>query len=545
MDDFIGQTVLLESEMRAPINLDTQRELGAFYTCPNTAEHMANWAIRSWGMRVLEPSFGSGIFLRAARRVAKNKFNNDITLIGAELSPEEHDRAKASVLTGRDELYRGDFLTMPPTKVDAVIGNPPYVRLRHLPKAQAKTAHATASRVLGQNMETSGSVWMPFVLRCQELLTRGGRMALVLPFELTYVKYARPLWGSLANHFSKLTVVRVRERLFPDLLQDVVILYAEGFGGHTEEVEFYLHEKISDFLSGVDVAPANISVAALIRGERQFIRAHLDPQLRALLDGKLHQSTDILSRYCTFNIGYVSGHKSFFHPDVETQVKWRLPERSMIDALVSGRSMKNGGLLTSQLKSSSVGKLFFPKSNRLAKTEESYIQHGEDQSVHLRYKCQVRSPWYVVPGVRTSDLIMSVFADRPILMKNDADLVATNSLLNGFMKPGQDCDSFVASWYSSLTLLGCEMQVHSLGGGVLVLIPGEVAKIRIPQPMKPCADHLRRINTALQQGDLAAAYEIGDEYILRDVMGLSNAEVDLIRDGVARLAHWRLGSSVG
>lgn len=543
MDDYAAQIDIFERDMLTPLNLITQRELGAFYTCPSTAEHMANWAIRSPGMRVLEPSFGSGIFLRAARHVAESQFSNDITLVGAELSPEEHERAKGSILSERDTSFLGDFLQMPTTKVDAVIGNPPYVRLRNLPETQAASAHIAASKVLGHRMETSGSVWMPFVLRCQEFLNLGGRMALVLPFELTYVRYARPLWKSLASSFSKLTVARVRERLFPDILQDVVILYADYFGGSTDTITFSLYEKLTDLTSGAHTSSSRISSEALVRGEREFIRAHLGSELRDLIDLKIRPLTTTLSDQCAFNIGYVSGDKSYFHPTPVTRAEWGLPARSLVDALVSGRAMKGGGLLTSKLSETSIGKLFLPQAKRLTKTEKAYIQHGENNSVHLRYKCQARSPWYVVPGVRVPDLILSVFAERPIMMKNDGGLAATNSLLNGFLKANGSADSLITSWYSSLTLLGCEMQVHSLGGGVFVLIPGEVAKIAIPKSVKPTAEHLRKLHQALSRGDIATAYELGDSYVLRKTMGLSGHELDLIRDGVTRLARWRLRAS--
>jgi hypothetical protein len=40
------------------------------------------------------------------------------------------------------------------------------------------------------------------------------------------------------------------------------------------------------------------------------------------------------------------------------------------------------------------------------------------------------------------------------------------------------------SWYNSLTLLSIELKVHSLGGGVLVFIPGETDKVEILDPSK-------------------------------------------------------------
>src|SRR5690349_24006721 len=44
--------------------------------------------------------------------------------------------------------------------------------------------------------------------------------------------------------------------------------------------------------------------------------------------------------------------------------------------------------------------------------------------------------------------------------------VASNSLLCGYLRPGVDTAGFAAGWYTSLTLLHAELEVHSLGGGV-------------------------------------------------------------------------------
>ena len=75
-------------------------------------------------------------------------------------------------------------------------------------------------------------------------------MALVLPFDATYVRYARPLWRFLASSFSSLRVVRVRERVFPEILQDVVLLLAAGFGGATGAIELDVYESVADLVSG-------------------------------------------------------------------------------------------------------------------------------------------------------------------------------------------------------------------------------------------------------------------------------------------------------
>jgi hypothetical protein len=71
-------------------------------------------------------------------------------------------------------------------------------------------------------------------------------------------------------------------------------------------------------------------------------------------------------------------------------------------------------------------------------------------------------------------------------------------------------------WYSSVTRLGIELSVHSLGGGVLVMVPREGDSVMMPKPVgkKVPSALLKKLNKALQANDMKAAYEIGDDYLL-------------------------------
>ena len=127
------------------------------------------------------------------------------------------------------------------------------------------------------------------------------------------------------------------------------------------------------------------------------------------------------------------------------------------------------------------------------------------------------------------------------MVLNDGALAASNSLLCGFLRAGYSAEQFAAAWYTSLTLLWCELRVHSLGGGVLVLIPGEVATIRLPPVGRMPTAHLGAIDRALKsaKGD---PYQLGDEPVLIQALRLTAREVELIREGRNQLKDWRKGA---
>jgi adenine-specific DNA-methyltransferase len=107
-------------------------------------------------------------------------------MTGVECSPETLRNVVEQGLLEPARAICSDFLAVTPFPVQAVIGNPPYVRLRHAPADEAERALQRAAEALGERMDPSGSVWMPFVLHASRFLTPGGRLAYVLPYDITY-----------------------------------------------------------------------------------------------------------------------------------------------------------------------------------------------------------------------------------------------------------------------------------------------------------------------------------------------------------------------
>lgn len=528
-----------EPPVHRTLSGSSARGLGAYYTPPAASRFMARWAIRRGDERVLEPSVGDGVFVGAAAIEARRHGVDRPNVTGVELAHDTYLALLAAGVLSGDQAIHSDFMAVPPFEADVAIGNPPYVRLRHLPQEEAKRARAVAERVLGSPMGSDGSLWMPFVLHAAEFLAVGGRLAFVLPHDATYVRYARPLWSYLGANFSSLRVVRVHERVFPDILQDVILLLADGRGGTTTSIDFEAYATPAHLERGESMHEATIDVARVARGERAFVEALLPDALVTLLRGRLAQATVPVRDRAAFNIGYVCGDKRFFHPSEATAKEYGLPETSLRAAVTSSRLASKGGLLTSTLPAVSRSALFLPSADAAALTEgeRRYIKSGVDSGVSQRYKCRVRSPWYVTPDVRTPDVILTVFADRPVLMVNDDRLAASNSLLAGFLRVGSARD-FSAAWYTTLTLLEVELRVHSLGGGVMIFIPGEAGQIRIAKgPVT--TEHLPNIGGLIRHGRIEDAYRLGDEPVLAHALGLTPAEVDAVSEGIDALRYWR------
>lgn len=510
-----------------------ERGLGAYYTPDRAAMMMAEWALRDERDVVLEPSLGDGQFAVAAQTVAKSRGWGRVELHACELDPETAGSAIANGAVTSDRLHVGDFLTevrLP--KVDAVIGNPPYVRIRELSSPLKRTALRAAALAMGVEIDKAGSVWLPFVAKAATHLVDGGRLALVLPLDFTYVRYARPLWAFLARSFGRLRVLRFKERIFPDIMQNVLILLAEDRGLSTSEVELIAHERLDDLSdSGVGDGVV-IPLAELLDGERAFQFALLPEATRSTLTS-LQPFIGRASDRMKFNIGYVSGNKNFFHPSAEDIKQFGLPTRSLVPTVATSRQLSRQGLGTAEM--TPTAHLWLP-GDRLTKGERGYVEQGEKDAVDMAYKCRIRSPWFKVPGVKIPDLLLTTFSDPPRLHRNSAGWVGSNSVLCGYMNPGESADGFISSWYTPLTLLSAELEIHSLGGGVMIAVPREADAVQVLRADTTPDLDFTEVSAALRSGERSAAYEVGASSIeqLVGCDGLAS-----LWAGVDTLTAWR------
>ena len=172
------------------------------------------------GMRLLEPSFGSGEFLLAAveRLVAsvRSAGSHDADLAGCirgvELHASTFVRTKARTIerlerAGFDPrearrladawLLHGDFLLCDlPGPFDVVVGNPPYVRQELIPAALlAEYRRRYAS------LYDRADLYVPFIERSLGLLAQGGQFSFICADRWTKNRYGGPLRAMVAKAF--------------------------------------------------------------------------------------------------------------------------------------------------------------------------------------------------------------------------------------------------------------------------------------------------------------------------------------------------------
>ena len=520
------------------MNITEKKNTGSFYTCNTIADYIANWAIETPKACVLEPSFGDGIFIDSAISRYAALGNLCPNIIGVEIQEQPFNlymRSHTGVLG-----YCMDFMDFrATTKINAIIGNPPYVSLKKLKKIdREKTLQLVSS--YGLNMPTSGSLWMPFIVHSTELLENKGKLGFVLPYEITYVRYASDLWKYLSLNYGKITVCRIYHDFFPDVDVETIVLLAENKGAKTNVVSYKVFETIADLYDGNTCLESQITIEDIINRNKPFVRELMPKSVVSVFDSlrKNHKLTNLVND-CKFKIGYVSGNKKYFHLSREETKQHNIHKENLRKCLLNAKQITtnaNVGVETGAISNHSY--LFYPTT--IYKGEKEYIRNGEEHGVNKGYKCKVRKPWYLTPGLEIPDIILTVFGDIPKMLLNNGSFYVSNSLLSGFSKI-ENAKELICRWYNSLTLLSIEITIHSLGGGTLVLIPGETDKLELISdfPAEKIENTYKIISDFACNHSTAEIYRFGDTVVLKELYGFSDETIRDLRNSLQILRNWR------
>jgi len=539
-----------------------QKARGAFFTPPAISQFIVDWAIRSSGDSVLEPSCGDAAFLLpGAARLSSfgtEKLNLKSQLFGVDI----HGPSVVEALTRlradgfEASITKGDFFDQDPQPVyDAVIGNPPYVRYQHFSgAARAKSLQVALAH--GVRLTSLASSWAAFTIHASEFLKPDGRLGLVLPAELLSVNYASQVRRFLLNRFAKVRLIIFEQLLFPGILEEVVLLLAEG-RGTSKSFEIY-QARDANSLAKIDT-----------KSWRDFAPSAGDKWTPALIPTDALEvyrdltQSDHFTRLIEWGdtyLGSVTGNNDFFTLTAEDVSRFGLA-RTEVQRISPPGARHLRGLTFSDKAWTQLAKegarcfLFSPSPGDLSDNARAYIAKGEAEGVHKAYKCQVRTPWWRVPLVAQPDLLFTYMNhERPRLTTNEAEAFVLNSLYGVKLKPevrhvGKA--TLPVACLNTLTLLGSEVVGRSYGGGLLKHEPKEADLLPVPSfaVLATVQAELQMIvpqlSIALRQNSLLKAVELVDTIILEKHLKLDSRQLTKLRDAREALFQRRVKRARG
>lgn len=520
-----------------------QKHLGAFYTPAPMAQALADWAVRSPGDQVLDPSFGGLAFLEAAQR--------RLQVLGAvcpaaQLYGVDCDKhaiaAAASFGIGGARLVHRDFLRVAPDgktipRVQACVGNPPYVRYQLYDGARGREI---AGRH-GVTFTRMASSWAPMLIHATDFVAPGGRLAQVLPAELIHAQYSADVLAFTCREFSRVIVAMFDAQVFPGAQEEVVLLFAEGRGaGPAPGVEVLSFRDLSEL-----AIPTSATPALQVDSDHKLLAGLLDPAAVRTYD-RLRSSklTRRLGELASVDIGAVTGANSWFvRPATEVaDVPAHLLRPAVSKAIhIPGARLDDADIVLMDERGTPTRMLVIEAKQYTAHQErlQRLINEGEEEGIHQRYKCRIRSPWWALPKNQVGSpphlFLTYMSSDVPRLVANDAGALSTNTVHGVRLRNGTDPRALAASFYSSMTMLSAELVGRSYGGGVLKLEPTEAERLIVPRPSARHARLLDEVDVLLRARRYDDLTQLVDQAILVEDLGVAPGAIKKLREAVTRL----------
>ncbi len=511
-------------------NGTAEKILGAVYTPPRVAAALVRWAVRSPNNRVLDPACGEGVFLASARTHLADLGSKHPTCMGVDIDPQA---ALASLAICQDFFV---WAKNCPTRFNAVVGNPPFVR-SHLFSEVSRTIAFQQLKEMGLHPSRLMSTWAPFVALSCKLLEPNGRLAFVIPEELLHVSYADELRTFLLKRFRQVIICLPEDQIFPSVQQSVVLLLCDN---NADEPSGLFTISFGRLEEG---PPYLIEPAPTWDWNSKWTHFFLkDWEREAVAEAFSTLRWKPIKDYGRVEVGVVTGDNDFFVL-AHSQAK-KVSSKYLTPIVTSARNLKGIRLASSDFQELVRGEkpafLLNTKSpiDKLPKRVRDYLAHGEDLKVNQRFKCRNREPWYGVPSVWSADaLLLRQAGEMPKLVHLSKKCTSTDTVHRvTWIRPSlgrRHAVSFLNTW----TLIACEIMGRSYGGGVLELMPSEANNIPIPPPFAKFEEIFGDVDEAVRSRRFDHAIQTVDDIAFSKLM--TRRQQSDARDILARLIDRR------
>ena len=523
-----------------------QKLRGAYYTPIEIVNFLTKWAIQTKKDKLLEPSFGGGVFLDSAcnryKELGTNNLNALKNICAVELDASECDKIRdrlgsksnqESIQILNDDFFSSYKKTLQKQKFDSIVGNPPFIRYQNFDNKIRERA-LSLLKDLGFRPSKLTNIWMPFLVISSLLLNDNGRIAMVIPAEILQVNYAAELRKFLSGFFSSITIITFKNLVFSNIQQEIVLFLAEknhkNLGINIIELD-----DVSDLnqncLAKIGV---QTSLKPIDHGQDKWIQYYLTKKEILLLRKlKQHKSLKKFGELAEVDVGVVTGKNEFFVIDQKTVQKNSLSK--YIIPIVSRTVQLKGASFTRNdfheiNKEGNRCNLFYTNKKQLDKYSKHYIENGQNQKFHTGYKCRIRKPWHNLLSIWVPD----AFLFRQInhgarLVLNETDSTVTDTIHRVRFKSTIDGKSMVFCFHNSLTFAFSEIMGRSYGGGVLELEPNEAEGLPVPY-VKLSSKNFKLIDKLFRERkSLDEILDMVDNIILKDQLQFSQSEITSLR----------------
>jgi adenine-specific DNA-methyltransferase len=413
---------VLEGLYASEVPYDYRKAKGQFFTPPPVAELMVNWVLDRGAKSLLDPSVGTGIFIRAALIQTEQRGKSLVTVVGYETDQIMAEIARMSVKAlgfQPPSIRQVDFVTDQfEDKFDAIVANPPYIRHHEMP--YIGDVFAWFDRKCGFKLSRLTNIYGLFLLKILLSLSARGRAAVLIPSEFLNADFGVPIKKFLldTNYLDSILIFDNNQLVFSDILTTACVVMLDANRVRDKPVRIVHMPNVS----AIGELSKSLLLARPIKEPRNwqelfFRREALLPALKWTSLGKSNSQRSpklvSLGEIADVMRGIATGANSFFTLNVEEVKKCGLEEIYLRPCITKANYAPHLDFSRNDFDElSSSGKkayLLYYEEGPISSALRSYIELGERHGFHERYLTEHREPWFSTERREVAPVWVTVF----------------------------------------------------------------------------------------------------------------------------------------
>lgn len=513
---YLANTLHIANDNRALRDAKV-RVFGSIYTPQDFAQFLTSWAIRYPTDKILDIGFGEGAFTFAAYNqllhLGSEKNAAQQQIFGAEIDTSAYgkftEKAK-NIDTDFLNLQNTNFFNLEFPPVDAIVGNPPYIRRTYINDVDAiRESVIQRNSSLGElNMTRMTDMYIYFLLHALPRLKPGGRLAVITADSWMNVSYGMEFKKYLRQHFKIEKLISLDRRVFDDAQVKPVLILAEK--KKASELDWRVQfirvknglsiDSLREQISNKNFKNPNIICSEVKSSDlKAFVPWGIHfkaPEVYEEL--KSHQLMTQMANIAETRIGLQTLAKDFFVLTPE-QIKAKKIEKRFLSPLAQSIRYLKEPVIDTSVKPPFY--LFYCDQKRDDLQNTNALQHilwGEERTVEVRgknvqlvgyhnkerIKRSHRKFWYDLKSSikrrgRAPILIPRLVYRTFMVIWNKAGFVPGELFIEFLPPPGIDVEVYLAILTSSVSEFMLRAHAQVYGGGTFNINPGQIKNIPV------------------------------------------------------------------
>ncbi len=364
---------------------------------------------------------------------------------------------------------------------------------------------------------------------------------MLVPEAILQADYAASIRNALCARFKHVSLTHLRERLFKNTPEPVVVVAASDYGnrGNITTNAINSIENLGEILNQkVTCSDQSMNI---VNGRR------ISPATIQLIEELVcDDAVTKLGEFGKVRIGFVTGANSHFIRSYRYLTGHGIPRKAWLPVIA--RTQWLSGLAFTkndhQNLSEADCRTFLVRPTAEDEEDEGirkWMLEGTESGVPHRYKCVSRAHWFRVDLREVPDAFATCTRfGSPLLALNRAGYHCSNTLhsVKWQFDPSFVPEMIAVGFLTSLVSVWAELHARRYGGGVLKLEPSTLSNVPVPL-VSDAAHAFDELDKLMRAGREDEARMRADEIVLRNGLNVPKSDVRLLQQARSFLMSQR------